>query len=514
MELKWVYRARGGEAFMTLGIFKRQAEIPIQYTGSGNGSCYVYIDDVSLVPGPAHAAELQVEGDLMVCDSTGAFNLSINSPHHSDILWSTGDTTRSITVSEPGIYTVWASYDGCYFFHDTIEIKYLPMQVLDLGPDTVLCAQDFPFHLSAPEGMDAWLWSTGDTVAEITVHTPGTYTVRTDHFCGVQWDTVVIGRYDLVPPDLGQDTVICGDAPIAIPLSAPPGYTDYLWSNGSTDPAVAADAPGLWWVSAAHPCGVFSDSIAITRQPILSLSLPSDTIFCLENGLTLALPSGFDTYTWSTGQTNAAITIHEPGTYHATAVYACGSVSDTVVVYAAPRLMLDLPERIEVQLGDVIYLDPGAAGQDIRRAQWQPDAGIDCAACPTVTVQPPATALYTVEMENGNGCIASEQVLIVVQERRRIFVPNAFSPNDDGINDLLRVFTGPEVRQIKRFQVFDRWGSEVFRRNDVAPNDGSRGWDGTHKGRPVSPGVYVYRVAVELINGAVVQLQGEVTVLR
>lgn len=515
MELKWVYRARGGESFMTMGIFRPEPEIQIQYTGIGTVWYYLYVDDVSLVPAPAQAAELMPDGDLVVCDSSGVFTLSLLSPHHSNFCWSTGDTTRTITVTQPGIYTVWAEYEGGYLFHDTIEVAYRPMPVLDLGPDTLLCPGDFPLTLTAPAGMDSYLWSTGDTASAIIVQEPGIYYVHTTHYCGEQADTIAIGLHGLPVPDLGRDTTICGEAPIAIPLSAPQqSATTYLWNTGSTDPAIVADAPGLWWVRATHACGVFSDSIAILRQPILSSSLPPDTTFCVENGLYLSLPPGMDTYEWSTGQTGAGITVYEPGTYYATGTYACGSLSDTIVVNAAPELSLDLPERLEVRLGDVVHLDPGLAGRDVRWVQWQPAAGVDCPSCPAVTILPPATALYTLEVEDGFGCRAVESVYVAVDKRIRIFVPDAFSPNDDGINDRLVLYAGAEVAQALVFRVFDRWGGLIFEQRNFESNDESAGWNGTTRGKPAPAGVYIWQAEVRLINGATLRVQGEVNLLR
>ena len=513
--LKWVYRARGGEAFMTMGVFRPNSEVSIQYL-DGALQYYLYVDDVSLVPAPAHAADLMISGDLSVCDSVGEFSLSILSTAHSNFLWSTGDTARSITVTRPGTYTVWAEYEGCYWLHDTVEVVYRPAPELHLGPDTILCPADFPLTLSAPAGMDAYLWNTGDTTSTLSVSAPGLYTLGTTHHCGDQRDTIFIGMYDIPDLALGQDIAVCGDAPIAILLSAPPSSSaTYEWNTGSTADAIVADAPGLWWVRAVHPCGVYADSVVITRQPLLSLALPQDTTYCLENGLYIELPPGFDTYHWSTGQSGAGIIIVEPGVYAATAAYACGVVRDTIVVHAAAALSLDLPERLNLQLGDEVHLDPGLGGRALRRVQWQPETGVDCPSCPVVSIQPRVTGVYTLEVEDAYGCLASQGVFLIVTERRRVFVPDAFSPNGDGINDWFTLYAGPEVRLINSLRVFDRWGGMVFERTDFPPNDESAGWDGSLPGRrPASTGTYIYAAELELINGERIAVNGEVSVLR
>lgn len=517
MPLKWVYRARGGEAWLTMGIFRRNAEVTIiPFNPRGFYGTYVYVDDVSLVPAPAQAADLMIAGDLVICDSVGVFALSALSPEHSNFLWSTGDTARSITVTRPGTYTVWAEYEDGYMLYDSITVAYRPAPALNLGPDTSRCPGDFPLLLSAPEGMDAYWWSTADSTSTISISMPGAYSVQASHHCGEQRDTIFIGMYDVPLADLGQDTVICGETPIAIPLSAPLDiYAHYTWSNGSTANAIVADMPGLWWMRMVHPCGVYADSMKITQQPLLSFTLPPDTTYCLENGLYIELPSGFDTYHWSTGQTSASILIEEPGTYTATARYACGTASDTMVVHAAPMLALHLPQQAEVYLGDAVRLAPGLDGRTLRRAQWLPEVGVDCPSCPAVWIQPPFSKVYTLEVEDIYGCRDSQQIQLVVIERSRIFAPNAFSPNGDGINDRFTLYAGPEVRLIRWLQVFDRWGGMVFERRDFLPNDESAGWDGALTGQRLAPsGLYLYSAELELINNKRVKVQGEINIIR
>jgi gliding motility-associated-like protein len=112
------------------------------------------------------------------------------------------------------------------------------------------------------------------------------------------------------------------------------------------------------------------------------------------------------------------------------------------------------------------------------------------------------------------GCIATDSVRIAVIKNRPVYIPNAFSPNNDGPNDLFTVYAGPAVESVQSLRVFDRWGNLVFERGEFAPNDESMGWDGRFDGRLMNGGVFVYFAEVRFIDGLVVNFKGDVTLVR
>ncbi|HFC00373.1 MAG TPA: gliding motility-associated C-terminal domain-containing protein [Phaeodactylibacter sp.] len=95
-----------------------------------------------------------------------------------------------------------------------------------------------------------------------------------------------------------------------------------------------------------------------------------------------------------------------------------------------------------------------------------------------------------------------------------MFIPNAFSPNGDQINDLLFVNAGNDVSKVVTFRIFDRWGDMVFSKKDFLANDSAFGWNGTYNGKKLNAGVFVYYVEVELIDGTRRVLNGEVLLVR
>ena len=115
-----------------------------------------------------------------------------------------------------------------------------------------------------------------------------------------------------------------------------------------------------------------------------------------------------------------------------------------------------------------------------------------------------------------NGCGDSSIVTIEVNQEQTVYVPNAFSPNGDGTNDIFTVYGSNDVSRVKSFMVFDRWGELVHIGEDFAPNsiDPNNGWDGTFRGKAMNPAVFVYFVEVELTNGETVIRKGDVTLIK
>jgi gliding motility-associated-like protein len=102
-----------------------------------------------------------------------------------------------------------------------------------------------------------------------------------------------------------------------------------------------------------------------------------------------------------------------------------------------------------------------------------------------------------------------------VERKELFYVPTAFSPNGDGMNDVFRLFPGPAVDRIAALRIFDRWGNLVFQAENVCPDDELAAWNGErNNGRPSAIGVYVYTLEVVLMDGKLVREAGELMVMR
>lgn len=182
------------------------------------------------------------------------------------------------------------------------------------------------------------------------------------------------------------------------------------------------------------------------------------------------------------------------------------------------------PEEIVLQIEPEIRIFLGQSHQynavinipagQIDSISWTPVSGLSCANCLDPLVQPEVTNHYLIEVVDTNGCVVRAETILRVNSEVDIYVPNAFSPNGDGVNEVLTVYSdNPVIRQINSFQLFDRWGEQLFRADDFLPNDEESGWDGSFRSRKVQAGVFSWVVEVQLVDGEVIVFRGDVTVV-
>ncbi|MEM6964338.1 MAG: gliding motility-associated C-terminal domain-containing protein [Bacteroidota bacterium] len=188
--------------------------------------------------------------------------------------------------------------------------------------------------------------------------------------------------------------------------------------------------------------------------------------------------------------------------------------SEEVTIDFVPELTVNLPESITIRLGDNYQLQPqiNYALTDIASIIWTPADSLTCADCLNPTAAPQNSTRYQITVTNTNGCIATASIWIFVEKPREVFIPNVFTPNDDGVNDIFYIFANDQtVREVKRFQVFSRWGEVVFSDANFQPNEPVHGWDGFFKGERMNPTVLVYFAEIEFIDGVTKVYKGDVT---
>lgn len=139
--------------------------------------------------------------------------------------------------------------------------------------------------------------------------------------------------------------------------------------------------------------------------------------------------------------------------------------------------------------------------------QWSPTSGLSCTDCDSPIATPTQTTTYTVFATNTSGCTASDTVLVSVLSNRSVFIPNIFTPNDDGNNDVL-ILNGQGIATVNAL-IYNRWGGIIYQSNDV-----TNLWDGTHNGTKVNSGVYLYTAEITFFDGEVEVFTGDVTVIR
>ncbi|MFQ5447153.1 MAG: gliding motility-associated C-terminal domain-containing protein, partial [Saprospiraceae bacterium] len=204
----------------------------------------------------------------------------------------------------------------------------------------------------------------------------------------------------------------------------------------------------------------------------------------------------------------------EAGPHQLTFLDAVGTtVMEEVLVPEPTPLFVDLGQDVTLDLGDSQTLSP-ITNFTADTWVWTPPDYLDCVDCATVVSTPQEDITYTLVATDANGCTATDEVTITVTLVRRVYVPNAFSPNNDGINDNLTVFAGKQVANIRTFRIFNRWGAVVYEHFNLPPNDPALGWDGRFKGKEMDAGVFAWFAEVEFLDGQTELFEGDVTLMR
>lgn len=167
----------------------------------------------------------------------------------------------------------------------------------------------------------------------------------------------------------------------------------------------------------------------------------------------------------------------------------------------------------EIKLGDSVQLFAQTT-YPVEFFNWFSPVDISCENCPDPFVRPFESSAFAVTVIDSNGCRATDRLTIFVNRKRDVYIPNVFSPNNDGQNDIFLIFAGDEAIRIKSFYVFNRWGEPMFELFGFQPNDPTYGWDGTHRGELMNGGVYVYMAEIEFVDGVTELFKGDVLLMR
>ena len=205
-----------------------------------------------------------------------------------------------------------------------------------------------------------------------------------------------------------------------------------------------------------------------------------------------------------------------PGDYFIQVKDSFGCIfGDTIHLGLAESIGLDLGNDTTIRLGDPIFIETqlNLDSTLIEHILWD-SAPVSCNGCIAFTDRPMYSIIYSIKVKTKSGCEAEDSKLVVVEGDDLIFVPNVFSPNGDGRNDILEISTSPAVDEVEQWVIADRWGNIVYSREHYKPGENAGGWDGKMRGEPVNPGVFVYLVKYRLITGEHLIAKGDITLIR
>lgn len=302
------------------------------------------------------------------------------------------------------------------------------------------------------------------------------------------------------------DTICAGlSYPVGTSLYTESGiYKDSLQSSIGCDSIVTLD-------------------LTVLPDPMITAELDITSPVCAADGtgsiVISSVRNGFPPYTYQLDDgepqsQNAFVQLDKTDyTLTITDRYGCSSVQ-AITIPTPPLLEVDLGENQVVQLGESLSLAAISNYADLDYA-WMPDDLLTCLNCPNPSIQPLEDLQVLVEVTNALGCTAIDSVLIQVVKNYPLYVPNVFSPNDDGINDYFTVFSNTNAAlSIQKLQIFDRWGKILFEKTDFPLNEEFEGWNGYWNQKLAGVGVYVYVAEVAFIDNVVVRKAGSVAVVR
>ena len=192
---------------------------------------------------------------------------------------------------------------------------------------------------------------------------------------------------------------------------------------------------------------------------------------------------------------------------------ACSEVIEWTVQKS--NLQLYMGENTTIELGDSLQLTPSVFGAPNVLWTWQSNKALSCTNCSNPFVKPLQTTTFTLTIKDTlSGCTIKNALKITVKPCESIFMPTAFSPNNDGANDYFTVFAAGCVRRVNKMQLFNRWGVLVFSKNNFFPNNEKSGWDGMMNNTQLPPDVYIYVIELELGDGKIKVFSGDVTLIR
>lgn len=466
--------------------------------------------------------------------------------------WKFGDGSTSTAKNPTHLYQnlgkFWPSLivetrEGCKdTIESKIEIDVNLKPIIDIqAPDGVCVPATVSIkgiHQNPDTSTLSWYWnfdngknSSLQNPDSVVYSSPRTYTlqamVESTNGCK-DTATKTLEIYPLPPVKINPSAnSVCKGSPTVLNTT---GAANYTWNSDATlscsncsSPIARPDSTQFYYVTGTSDQGCqASDSVQIkVVQPFQITATQSADSIC--KGATVKLDvSGTDNYTWSpseglgttTGSTVMATPLSTTN-YRVIGSDAQNCFKDTaylpIMVFPIP--LVDAGADTSINVGQQLTIMP-TISSDVSSVVWSPSAGIISSVYPGIIVRPTETTRYIVEVQNAGGCKSSAQKTVyVLCNNANIFIPNTFSPNKDGVNDIFFP-RGTGIFKIKDFKIFNRWGQMVFHRTNFNANDPASGWDGTFKGENVMPDVFVYIMEVVCENNVIMQFKGDITLIR
>ncbi|MEO6452780.1 MAG: PKD domain-containing protein [Ginsengibacter sp.] len=390
--------------------------------------------------------------------------------------------------------------------------------------------------LAADTSALSWAWDFDNGKTSALQNPPGqvypvanTYTIKLAVTNSSGCNTQVAKTVRAFPiPDVNiiADSSVCKGKSINLSVE---GAISYNWAPGfnlsctnCANPIARPDSSIQYVAKGTSVDGcVASDSISISVKLPFEIQVSRRDTLCAGSS-TVLNASGGERYVWSPSAglnnpllSNPVATPLQTTNYSVIASDNMGCYKDTgyVLIKVYPIPTVNAGDDKIINVGKTIDLLP-VISSDVINVNWSPTSGIFRNSYPGVSVKPNESLEYTVEVSNTGGCMARDRVTVnVLCNNANFFVPNTFSPNGDGANDIFYL-RGSGIFQIKNLKVFNRWGEVVFEKANIYANDISSGWDGVFKSKKLLPDVFIYTIDIVCDNNTLLTFKGNIALIR
>jgi gliding motility-associated-like protein len=421
--------------------------------------------------------------------------LLLNAGITGDYLWKDGSTNSNYTIQNAGLYTLQVTQNGCSS-SDSILVNYKPLPVVHLGNDTGFCAGESLLLNAFSSNINSYLWQDNSTQPDYSVTAPGNYYVHVTGNNGcMNADTISITVTQPPSFSLGTDTALCDQQTLAYNFNIS-GAT-YLWNNGDTHNRYTINSAGIYWLKVSQGQCSSSDTITVNYNPLPKVNLGKDTSVCAGTAYTLNAYNSGANYLWQDNSRLSTYRVTNPGSYYVSVDLNGCVQNDTVqIAYSSPPVF-SLGNDTSLCPGQTIMLEPKVNG--LVSYKWQDGSRLDHY---TIT----AAGSYTLQVTNN--CGSSTDELNVSTAVCLLEMPTAFTPNNDGLNDVFRVRYSEFIKEFDMV-IYNRWGEKIFETKD--PHNG---WDGNLKSLPQNEGSYVWVIKLTDHNNKAQTAHGLVTLIR
>lgn len=467
------------------------------------------VDDINLVFNNFPPTNLG--NDTTICQGDSIM-IDVYLPN-ATYLWNNNSTDSILTTNIGGIYIVEITKNDC-FNSDTININIQNNPIVNLGNDTTFCNVD-SFYVTAETGGNVtYLWNNGTVNSSIFTQSTGNYVVTvTDNFGCQTSDNINLEFINISPTDLGADSLICEGQMIVLEATSSTPNTNYLWSDNSNNSTLQVNQSGLYFVNISVGNCMISDSIFITTIIPSSVELGTNETLCNDDIFILDVNDSLATrYQWQDNSTLSSFEVNQGGTYFVQVFYNDNClVSDTITFFPEMEITPTLPTDTIICENNSLVLN--AYQPNAIAYQWQTTAAYyqqHNLTDSSITATLPGDYAVTIS----NECRSFTQYIEVIQDDCGCYpyIPDAFTPNDDGINDVFKIYANCPIEQYN-LKIFDRWGGILLESEDI-----DEGWNGEHNGRKLKTGVYVWLLEYQATDNDGVTRQriekGSLTIIK